>query len=127
MEMVKNAVSWFEIPVLDFERARGFYSQIFDFDMPVMVIGAVQMGMLLNDRENQGIGGAICQGEGYVPAQNGTLIYLNGGQDLTTVLNRVQKAGGKILVPKTLIDPENGHFAIFIDTEGNKIGLHSMN
>lgn len=127
MEIVKNAVNWFEIPVVNFERARRFYSQIFDFDMPTMQMGAVWMGMLLYDHENQGIGGAICQGEGYVPAQTGTLIYLNGGKDLTTVLNRVQKAGGQILVPKTLIDPENGHFAIFVDTEGNKIGLHSMN
>jgi predicted enzyme related to lactoylglutathione lyase len=126
VELVKNVLSWFEIPVTDFERARAFYSQIFDFDMPKMQMGANMMGFFLMDQNAGGIGGAICQGQGYVPAQNGTLVYLNGGSDLNIVLNRVEKAGGKIVLPKTLINPELGFFAIFIDSEGNKVALHSM-
>ena len=126
MEMVKNALNWFEIPVTDFERDKAFYSKIFDFDMPSMPMGNTMMGFLLNDQEGGGVGGAIVHGEGYVPSKQGTTVYLNGGSDLTNVLNRVEKAGGKVVVPKTKITDEFGFFAIFVDTEGNKVGLHSM-
>jgi predicted enzyme related to lactoylglutathione lyase len=54
------------------------------------------------------------------------LVYLNGGKDLSVVLDRVEKAGGKIMLPKTKIDDEMGYYAIFNDCEGNKVGLHSM-
>jgi len=66
------------------------------------------------------------QGEGYVPTNNGVKIYLAGGSDLNIVLNRVENAGGKIILPKTQITPEYGFFASFQDTEGNIISLHSM-
>ena len=126
MEMVKNALNWFEIPVTDFERAKAFYSKIFDFEMPSMPMGNTMMGFLLNDQEGGGVGGAIVHGEGYVPSQQGTTVYLNGGSDLTVVLNRIEKAGGKVVVPKTKISDDYGFFAIFVDTEGNKVGMHSM-
>ena len=125
--MQKNAVNWFEIPVKDFDRAKKFYSNIYDFEMPEMNMGPVRMGFLLYDQENGGIGGAICQGEGYTPTSNGVKIYLNGGDDLNTILNKVEKAGGKVILPKQQITPELGYFAIFSDTEGNQISLHSMN
>ena len=125
--MTKNAISWFEIPVTDFGRAKKFYQSIFDFEMPEMQMGPVLMGMLLHDRDGGGIGGAICKGEGYKPAgENGPKVYLNGGKDLSTVLGRVDKAGGKVLVPKTGIGEDMGHFALFADTEGNVVGLYSM-
>lgn len=71
------------------------------------------------------VSGAVVAGEGYVPGDKGTLVYLNGGDDLNTVLSKVETAGGKVAVPKTKITDEYGYFAIFIDTEGNKVGLHS--
>jgi predicted enzyme related to lactoylglutathione lyase len=58
---------------------------------------------------------------------NGPKVYLNGGKDLTTVLNRVATAGGKVTVPKTGIGENMGHFALFTDTEGNVVGLYSEN
>ena len=126
MEQLKNSISWAEIPVTDFDRAKKFYSTIYDYEMPSQQMGPNLMGFLLMEQENQGIGGAIVKGEGYVPSPDGTLVYLNGGKDLNVVLNRVEAAGGKVLVPKTLITPELGYFALFLDTEGNKLGIHSM-
>lgn len=127
MEFIKDAISWFEIPVSDFVRAKAFYQAIFDFEMPEMEMGALKMGILLHDRDNGGIGGAICYGEGYEPSgQKGPKAYLNGGTDLNTVLNRVEPAGGAIVLPKTEIAPEMGYMAFFTDTEGNVLGLHSM-
>ncbi len=126
MELVKDAISWFEIPVSDFARAKNFYQTIFDFEMPEMDMGPVKMGMFISDRDN-GVGGAICFGEGQTPAgEKGAKVYLNGGADLNTVLNRVPAAGGSIVLPKTEIAPDMGNYAFFTDTEGNVIGLHSM-
>jgi uncharacterized protein len=126
MEFTTNAINWFEIPVTDFERAKLFYSSIFDFEMPEMMMDTTRMGFLLYDQENGGVGGAIVHGEGCIPNENGARIYLNGGSDLNIVLNRIEKAGGKILLPKTDIGSGFGYFALFIDTEGNQLGLHSM-
>jgi predicted enzyme related to lactoylglutathione lyase len=126
METMKNALSWFEIPVLDFGRAKSFYQAIFTYEMPEMDMGPVKMGILLHDQQN-GVGGAICFGDGYEPAgAKGPKAYLNGGNDLNTVLDRVTAAGGSIVLPKTEIAPDMGYFAFFTDTEGNVVGLHSM-
>jgi uncharacterized protein len=125
MEMLDNAITWFEIPVTDFERAKKFYSAIYDFEMPEAQLGPVRMGFLLYEQQPQRVGGAICYGQGYTPSKLGTLPYLNGGSDLNIVLDRVEKAGGKVIIPKALVAPEHGYFARFVDTEGNLIALHS--
>src|SRR3954451_9581130 len=106
MEMLHNAISWFEIPVNDFNRAKKFYSKIYDFEMPEMVMGNSRMGFLLYQQEKGGVGGAIVEGLEYVPSKEGTKLYLNGGNDLQTVLDRVEAAGGKIITQKTLISPD---------------------
>lgn len=126
MESFIHALTWAEIPVLDFERAKKFYCTIYDFDMPEMPMGENRMGILLHDQEKAGIGAAIVQGPDYRPAKTGVKIYLNGGTDLNTVLNRVEKAGGKVTQPKVLISEELGAFAAFEDTEGNQLYLHSL-
>ena len=127
MKFNKHAVSWFEIPVTDFQRAKQFYSTIFDYGMPEMEMGPNRMGFLLYD-QSEGIGGAIVKGEeGYTPTKTGIKIYLNGGSDLNLILNRVENAGGTITLPKTLIGENFGYMGFFSDTEGNEIGLHSMN
>lgn len=125
MEMTKNALSWFEIPVENFERARQFYQSIFAFEMPEMNMGDVRMGILLHDRDGGGVGGAIIASPFAKPSSTGTVVYLNGGEDLTTVLKRVAPAGGSVLVEKTAIAPEMGYFAVFQDSEGNGVGLFS--
>lgn len=125
--MQKDAINWVEIPVSDFERAKKFYSHIYNYEMPEMVMGPQRMGFLLYDQQNGGIGAAIVHGEGYVPSANGPRVYLNGGNDLSVILDRVEAAGGKVVVPKTNITPELGNFAAFMDSEGNFISLHSAN
>jgi len=125
--MFQNAVSWIEIPVSDFDRAKKFYSSIFDYDMPEIPMGPVRMGFLLHDQQNGGIGGAIVHGdESNAPSKTGPRVYLNGGSDLDVVLNRVTNAGGKVIMQKTEISPEYGFYGGFEDTEGNYVYLHSM-
>jgi uncharacterized protein len=128
MQLPKNAVSWFEIPVNDFNRAKKFYAAIFECEMPEMELGADRLALFPYDAE-RGVGGAIAQGPDYLPSQRGSLIYLNAGNDLSLVLNRVPAAGGKIELDKKLVSDEQdmGYYAIFQDTEGNRIALHSPN
>ena len=71
--------------------------------------------------------GSIVQGNGCIPTENGTLVYLNGRNDLNNILKRVEDAGGRVVLEKTLINKESGYFALFMDTEGNKLALHSNN
>ena len=125
MEKMTNSINWVEIPVINFDRAKEFYSRIYDYEMYEETIGAFRMGFLPMDRESQGVGGAIVQGSGYTPTALGAKVYLNGGANLLTVLNRVEGAGGDVLTHKTKITDEIGYFASFTDTEGNHIYLHS--
>lgn len=125
MEMLDNSITWFEIPVKDFDRAKKFYSAIYDFDMPEMMMGPIRMGFLLYEQKEHRVGGAICLGDKYVPSPDGIVAYLNGGSDLSIVLDRVESAGGKVIQPKTFIREDLGYVATFIDTEGNRLGLHS--
>ncbi len=123
----KNAISWFEIPAENLARAQKFYETIFGLQLVPMDLPNIQMRMFPLD-DMMGVGGAVVKAEGfYKPSTtDGVLIYLNGNPDVQNILNKVIAAGGKILVPKTEITPEYGHMAIFSDTEGNRIGIHSI-
>ena len=118
-----NAVNWFEIPAANFDRAVKFYSSVLD----VQLHSEEMMGNKMAFFPGEGVCGSICAGEGYKPSADGTMVYLNGGKDLSTPLARVEAAGGKILLPKTKITDEIGYMAIFMDTEGNKVAFHSSN
>jgi predicted enzyme related to lactoylglutathione lyase len=123
----KNAISWFEIPATDLARAQKFYESIFGIALIPMDMPAIKMRMFpLEDMT--GVGGAIVDSGGFhkPSTTDGPLIYLNGNPDLQNVMDKVEEAGGKIMVPKTEISPEYGFMAVFIDTEGNRIGLHSV-
>lgn len=122
---MKSYISIFEIPATDISRAVKFYQAILDINIEIMDMEGMQMGLL--PFEGQNVIGTIMKGEGYIPSPNGVTIYLNGGDNLKTILNKVENNGGKIIVPKTLHGDESGYFAIFLDTEGNRIGLHSPN
>lgn len=125
-DMQKHALSWFEIPVEDFERARRFYSTIFAYEMPVMPMGDSTLGILPYDSAGGGVGGAINKQPSARPSPHGTIVYLNGGDDLAQPLGRVASAGGRVVMPKTMVTPEIGYIGLFEDTEGNVVGLHSM-
>ena len=118
-----NALNWFEIPVSDMGRALKFYSSIFGVELSTMdAMPGYTMAMFPAE---EGVGGALLHGEGCVPSQEGTVVYLNGGENLSSVLDKVEGAGGQVITPKTGIG-ENGFIAYFADTEGNRVGLHSM-
>lgn len=120
---MKNWVNWFEIPATNIERAAAFYSKVFGIEMHMMNMAGTQMAMF----PAEGGGGALVKGEDYNPSMNGSLVYLNGGDDLSQPLGNIEAAGGKVIVPKTHIGDGMGYFAMFIDSEGNKVALHSMN
>lgn len=120
-----NAINWFEIPASDFNRAKKFYTSLFDTELHEQEMQGIKMAFF--PAEGDDVGGSICTGEGYKPSADGTMPYLNGGKDLTSMLNRAEAAGGKVIMPKTKISDEIGHMAIFFDTEGNRIALHSPN
>ncbi len=124
----KNAISWFEIPSTDLDRATKFYETIFNTKMVPMDFPNIKMRMFPLDDMMTQIGGAIVDSGGFhkPSATEGPLIYLNGNPDVQIILDRIEAAGGKIIVPKTEISPEIGHMAVFIDSEGNRIALHSV-
>jgi len=124
MSTPAHALNWFEIPATDFARAKAFYESVLGISIQTMEMGPTTMGFLSSDPA--AVGGAIVQGEGATPSQQGTTVYLNGGDDLAPMLARVQAAGGTTIVPKTEIGNDFGFFAMFIDTEGNRVGIHSM-
>jgi predicted enzyme related to lactoylglutathione lyase len=120
---MKNAINWFEIPVRDFDRAKKFYEKILNYTMNTQDFGGDKLGFLPS--EKGALGGAICCGDSCKPSTEGVLIYINGDPDLSGILNRVEGAGGKIIMEKRQISPEIGYMAIFTDSEGNRIALHS--
>jgi predicted enzyme related to lactoylglutathione lyase len=123
----KHAVSWFEIPTTDINRAQKFYESIFGISMITMDLPNIQMRMFpIEDPMN--IGGALVYNKDfYKPSSSdGPLIYLNGNPDVQNILDKVEGAGGQVLVPKTEISPDYGHMAVILDTEGNRIALHSI-
>ncbi len=120
-----HAINWFEVPVKNFDRAKTFYEAILGSEMPVMEAMGMKCAFFPADMMGGEIGGCLVLGAGYEPSATGALVYLNGGEDLSIPLSKVENAGGKIVLPKTAIG-ENGFMGHFIDTEGNKVAFHSM-
>lgn len=114
-----------EIPATDIKRAKKFYSTILggiefqDMEMP----GTKYALFPVEDQHNSG---ALVQGEYYKPSSGGITIYLDGGKDMDNILKHVEKAGGEVIMPKTNTGMEAGYVGMFIDSEGNKIGLQHM-
>ncbi len=122
MEAKTNALNWFEVSATDLNRAKNFYEQVLDIKMEVQEMNGTQMAYFPQD----GSSGAIAVGPNNTPSATGSRIYFNGNPDLNHALGRVEAAGGKVLMPKTQIG-NAGHIAIFLDTEGNNVALHSNN
>jgi len=118
----KNFVTWFEIPAYNHYRSVAFFNYIYNIEMTSVELNGFAMGFFPAD---SGIGGAIVTGPGCVPSEVGPLIYLNGSEDLNNVLLRVNEAGGRVVMEKTFLSETTGYFALFIDSEGNRLALHS--
>lgn len=123
---MQPCISWFEIPTADFARAIRFYETVLAITLHREDMGPMRMALFPKGAEDA-VGGALCHMEGgNPPGPMGTVVYLYAGDDLAAPLARVAPAGGQVIVPKTLIKPEIGYFAVFRDSEGNHVGLYSM-
>jgi len=124
---MKNAISWFEIPVTDLDRATLFYESIYGITLTPVDMPNIRMRMFPLD-DMQGIGGALVDSGGFhkPSATEGPLIYLNGNPDLQPILDKVVAAGGTVIVPATEISPEYGSMAVILDSEGNRIAFHAV-
>ncbi len=129
MEIDHNVAGWFEIPVINMERAIRFYETVFEYKLSRNQVGSLDMGWFPWVDKGMGSGGSlICQPENFTPSDQGVVVYLTAfSGDLEIELGRVGSAGGKVLMPKTLISPEHGYMGLMLDTEGNRIALHSRN
>ena len=120
---MKHLTNWVEIPVKNMKRAVKFYSDILGVTLNEMELGSVTYALFPSeDKYNCG---ALAQGEYYKPSADGVVIYLDGGEDLNRVLSRVAPAGGKVVMEKTFLADEAGYIGMFLDPEGNKIGLQN--
>lgn len=119
---MKNLISWVEIPAIDFKRAVNFYNSVLGTDLQVFECEREKMACFPSGE------GAIFQADGYKPSGDGVIVSLNTEDDLDGAILRVQQNGGTLIIPKTKIEVEGrGYFSIFIDTEGNKLGLYGNN
>ncbi|SFW28180.1 VOC family protein [Chitinophaga sancti] len=123
-----NVVTWFEIPVSDIERAKAFYETILDIELVKRNDGGVEALFFPYNPEvvqatSGRVTGVLSKSDRNQPSGNGTVVYINASPDLQKVLDKVGPAGGKVVVPKTLIPA--GFIGIIIDSEGNKVGLHA--
>ena len=119
-------ITWFEIPVTNMNRAKRFYEKVFDIQISLHDMEGIQMGWFPNKNTyGEATGTLIHAGENYTPSKDGVLIYFSC-DDVSNEISRVEDVGGKIVSNKKEISENNGYMAYFIDSEGNRIALHSM-
>lgn len=124
MDTSTNALNWFEIPAVDIKRAKSFYQNIFEIEMEENDMDDGKMAFFPLKEGAGKAAGAVVESPNHIPSGIGTIVYLNANPKMDGVLDKVEAAGGKIVVPKMSIG-ENGHIAFIVDTEGNKVGIHS--
>jgi uncharacterized protein len=125
MDTDTNAINWFEIPVKNIDRAKKFYETIFNITMTSVEMPDYKMVFFPTLVAGGRVGGALAQSNIHHPGSSGVMVYLNANPDLQDVVKRIESSGGKMIMPKTMISAENGYMALFRDTEGNTIALHS--
>lgn len=127
MELQYNIVGWFEIPVENIDRAIKFYEEVFVIKLQKQHLGPLTMAFFPGKEGSTGAGGALVyHTEYYKPSRDGILIYFTAlSGDAAVELSRIEKAGGKVLRHKTMIAPDIGYMGLFLDTEGNRIAIHS--
>jgi len=125
MTAKENALNWFEIPATDISRAKKFYENVFGIEMHEQEMMGMKMAFFPAEDMNGKVSGGLVQGPMHKPTADGSKIYLNGNPDLSNALSKIEKAGGKVQMPKTKISDEIGFMAVFTDPEGNTVALHS--
>jgi predicted enzyme related to lactoylglutathione lyase len=127
MDKGSNTLNWFEIPVANLTRAKRFYETIFEIKMELLpeMLG-MKMAAFPWEPGSEKVNGALCESEMHQPSMDGAVIYLNANPSIQEVLDRIEPAGGQVLMPRTEITADIGYMAFFIDTEGNRVGLHAL-
>lgn len=121
---MEQIINWLEIPATNIGRAKAFYQTAFGMSFYDLEMNGMQYALAEYKGNNNTL--ALVQGEGYNPSQDGAVVYLNAGPDMTVYTDAIAKAGGQVLMPKTFVNEQVGHIGFYMDTEGNKIGLHHM-
>ena len=126
-----NAITWFEIPVTDMNRAKKFYETIFDMEMKTQYMEETNEELTFFPftpnviRATSGrVSGVLVKNDRVKPSDHGTMVYLNANPVIQKILDKIEPAGGKVILPKKKIMA--GYVAVFMDTEGNKVGLHAI-
>jgi predicted enzyme related to lactoylglutathione lyase len=127
MKAQDNSINWFEISVADINRAKKFYETLFGIKMDQTEQMGMQMAFFPAEDMNGKVSGSLVQGPMHKPSQDGAKIYLNANPDLSKALSNVKAAGGQVVLEKTKISDDIGYMAIFVDSEGNGVALHSKN
>jgi uncharacterized protein len=120
----QHHVVWFDIPVRDIDRAVRFYSAVLGIPLKKEQAGP---GVAIATLPHTGgsIGGSLVQNMDAKPSESGPLLYLNTHGRLDEAVNAVERHGGRVLADRHSISPF-GFRAIVLDSEGNRIALHSM-
>ncbi|WP_296652242.1 VOC family protein [Paraburkholderia sp.] len=121
---MSHVISWFEIPAYDLERAARFYETALDTPLQRDVVGGVPMALFAHAESHTG-GCIVFNPRDSKPDPKGVLVYLNAQPSVTAVLDRIEKAGGKKQGPAQELPNNFGYIGFFIDTEGNRVGLHA--
>lgn len=119
-----SALSWFEIPVADLDRAERFYTAVLQAPLRRQVMGPCTLAVLPYARP--GTGGALFLGPELQPSARGSLVYLSVGPDLDSATARALAAGAQLLQPRVDLPEGMGSFVHLSDSEGNRIGLHAL-
>jgi len=118
-----SAVTWFEIPSANLDRATRFYESVLGIKLKSDAMGPMQMSVFPVDKGQPS--GCVIHADGYRPSADSTTVYLNLSDDLAKPLEKVEKAGGKVLQGKTALPENMGFYAQFLDSEGNRVGFFS--
>lgn len=124
--IMTKAISWFEIPATDLDRAQHFYDTVLAVKTQRTNMGGEELAVFPYDRENGATGGAIVKAAQAGSANHGTVVYLYSHDPVETVLERVTSAGGEVAMPRTELPNGIGVIATIVDTEGNHVGIHAM-
>ena len=126
MDSNTNALNWFEIPATDMPRAKHFYQVAFGIHMDEMNMPGMDMAAFPGEGGNGKVYGALVKSPYHTPSHDGAVVYLNANPDLAPVLERIEALGGTVVMPKTKINDDIGYMAFFLDSEGNRVALHSQ-
>ena len=123
--MARHAITWFEIPARDIDRAQRFYEALLGTTLRRETIGPSTLAVFAGAED--GVGGCLQAGPTSAqPMTQGTLVYLDASPSLDAALLRAAELGGQVATPRTALPPGMGFFAHIMDTEGNRVGLHAL-